>query len=71
MKITRHELNRGLLTVLVFLLLAGSAFAGEALRIHPTKLDCGVIEEGELATMLATVENIGTKEVRILNVRTN
>ena len=55
----------------MFLLLAGSAFAGEALRINPTKLDCGVIEEGVLATMLATVENIGTKEVRILNVRTN
>lgn len=68
---TKYELKRVLLTILLFLLLAGSAFAGEALHINPTKLDCGVIEEGVLATMLATVENIGTKEVRILNVRTN
>lgn len=64
-------LTRELLAVMAVLLFAGSAFAAEALRIHPTRFDCGVVEEGVPATMLATVENISVREVHITNVRTN
>ncbi|HEY5522982.1 MAG TPA: hypothetical protein VIK21_07295 [Desulfuromonadaceae bacterium] len=64
-------LTSGLLGALTVLLFASSAFAADALRIHPTKFDCGVVEEGVPATMLATVENISAKEVHIINIRTN
>ena len=64
-------LTGGLLTVLAVLVMAGSAFAANALRIQPTRHDCGIVEEGVPATMLAIVENVSSQEVQIKNVRTN
>jgi len=67
----RHLSIRALLIVLALFVAAGAAFAAGALRVSPVRQECGIIPEGTPATMVAGVENIGSKEVRILNVRTN
>jgi hypothetical protein len=64
-------LTGGLLTAVAVLVMAGSTFAADALRIQPAKQDCGTVEEGVPATMISLVENIGSKDVHIRNVRTN
>jgi hypothetical protein len=61
----------GLLTTLAVLVMASATFASDALRIQPTRQDCGTVDEGVPATMTSTVENIGSRDVHISNVRTN
>ena len=51
--------------------MTGAAFAADSLRISPVRIECGLIEEGTPATMVAVVENISGKEVRITGIRTN
>jgi hypothetical protein len=41
------------------------------LVIEPSSFDCGVVEEGASAVMLATIVNDGGDEAVIQNVRTN
>lgn len=71
MTIRNSKLNLTLLAVLIVFLFADSIIAADALRIYPTKLNCGIIEEGVPATMLVTIENISTKNVNITGIRTN
>ncbi len=60
-----------MLIALALFVMTGAAFAADSLRISPVRLECGLIEEGTPATMVAVVENIGSKEVRITGIRTN
>lgn len=62
---------RGLLIALALFVMTGAAFAADSLRISPVRIECGMIEEGTPATMVAVVENISGKEVRITGIRTN
>ncbi|HNY72255.1 MAG TPA: hypothetical protein PLU95_02115 [Syntrophales bacterium] len=62
---------RGLLIALALFVMTGAAFAADSLRISPVRIECGLIEEGTPATMVAVVENISGKEVRITGIRTN
>jgi hypothetical protein len=64
-------LTCGLLAALAILVIVGSAFAADALRIQPTKQDFGTLEEGTPAILLSIIENIGSQDVYIKNVRTN
>jgi hypothetical protein len=45
--------------------------AGATLRITPEQFDFGIVEEGEAATITATVHNTGRASIEITNVRTN
>ncbi len=61
----------GILISLAILILTSPAFAAAALRIEPTRQDFGTLEEGVPAIMIAIVENVGSQDVHIKNVRTN
>jgi hypothetical protein len=43
----------------------------ERLKVTPGQLESGVVDEGQVITVTATVENRGTSTVEITNVRTN
>jgi len=60
-----------LLITLVGLLIASTVLAAELLQIQPIKHDCGLVNEGDPATMLAAVKNISNQEVHVNNVKTN
>lgn len=60
-----------LVTGLTVFVMGGAVFAADALRIQPTSQDFGTLDEGVPATMLSTIENTGSQEVHIRNVRTN
>lgn len=64
-------LTGGILIALAILVLTSFAFAADALRIGPTRQDFGTVEEGLPVIMLAIVENVGSQDVHIKNVRTN
>lgn len=61
----------GLLAALAILVMAGSAFATDTLRVQPTRQDFGTLEEGTPAILLSIIENISSQDVYIKNVRTN
>jgi hypothetical protein len=43
----------------------------EWLNITPGQFESGVVEEGQVITVTATIENSGNSAVQITNVRTN
>ena len=62
------------LTLLIFL--AGIPVAHgvpreEGLKITPGQFESGVVDEGQVITVTATIENRGNSAVEITNVRTN
>ena len=64
-------LTGGLLIAIAMLFAANSALAADALRIQPTKQDFGTVDEGVPVIMLSIVENVGSQDVNISNVRIN
>jgi hypothetical protein len=60
----------------LFVFLAGIPVAHgvpreEGLKITPGQFESGVVEEGRVITVTATIENRGDRPVEITNVRTN
>jgi len=64
-------LTGGLLIAIAMLFAVNSSFATDALRIQPTKQDFGTVDEGVPVIMLSIVENVGSQDVNISNVRIN
>jgi hypothetical protein len=66
-------LVRGL-TLLIFFIgipIARGVPGEEVLRVTPGQFESGVVEEGQVITATATIENRRNSAVEITNVRTN
>ena len=56
---------------LCFPFIRGGAAVPEQLIATPSLFDAGTVDEGQVITGTATIENRGTNAVQITNVRTN
>ena len=69
-KVTRFAIRLSILFIL-FISFSSTVQGGESLVVTPDHFNAGFVEEGQVLTVKAIVENRGDGIVEITNVRTN